>query len=302
MKASIVIPTYNREKLLEKCITLLFEQTCPKTDYEIVVVDDGSLDGTEQLVKKLQGSSPVKLKYLKQKNRGPAAARNLGIKNSKGNIIAFTDDDCLPDKNWLNNIIKPFNDEDIAGVEGRVIMEGEKTPFTRNIENLEGGKYITACMAYRKNILESVGFFNESFPYPEFEDTDLAYRVLGQKKRIEFCEKAVVFHPNEERSIKSILKKVKYMRSLIVLKEKNNEMYKSIAGKKLINDFVFVVFIRPFSLNHWKYLILNPSKISKYIFMCTIDDFSYIYLGILLCINALKNHDRTRILNTSGGE
>lgn len=102
MKISIVIPTYNRAVLLKKCLDSLVNQTHPKTDYEIIVVDDGSQDNTEAILKNFYNK--INIVYFKQSNKGPGAARNLGIKNTKGEIIAFIDDDCTADKDWLENI------------------------------------------------------------------------------------------------------------------------------------------------------------------------------------------------------
>jgi len=279
---SVVIPTYNRKAHLKISIESLFDQTYPSNKYEVIVVDDGSNDGTEEIVKKLIEKSPIILKYFKQKNGGPARARNFGIKNANGQIIAFTDDDCTADKDWLKNIVGAFENKSTGGVEGRVVMLSERTPFTQNVENLDGGKYITANMAYRKYILTEVGMFNENFPFPVYEDTDLAHRVLKNNRKIVYSENAVVFHPNEEISFKKFLKTLRYLRSSLLLKDLNPELYKLKAKNGFAWEFFFVIFLRPFSLKHWAYLIHHPSKIFKYITMSVVLSISYMYLASLM--------------------
>ena len=100
---SVIVPTYNRKKLLEKCISSLLCQTIDRSSYEVIIVDDGGTDDTEEMIKKKFKDS---VKYFRQANSGPAKARNVGIDNSVGSIIAFTDDDCAVDKNWLYEIKK----------------------------------------------------------------------------------------------------------------------------------------------------------------------------------------------------
>ena len=92
---TVVIPTYNRKEILRKCLAALFDQTLPKDDYEIVIVDDGSTDGTGEMVKAVAEDAPCGVRYFQQENRGPAAARNAGIRNAKGQIILFAGDDSI---------------------------------------------------------------------------------------------------------------------------------------------------------------------------------------------------------------
>ena len=107
MKVSIILPTYNRKKLLKKCIESLISQNYPKEDFEIIVIDDGSTDGTEQITRKLKRKIP-NLIYYKTKHNGQANARNFGLRKAKGSFIAFTDDDCVVEKNWLRKIEDTF--------------------------------------------------------------------------------------------------------------------------------------------------------------------------------------------------
>ena len=94
-KISVIIPTHNRSSSLKKTLISLINQTYPKDRYEIIIVDDGGSDNTEKMIKELNKQTNSNINYFWQKNRGPAAARNLGIKNARADIIAFTDDEHL---------------------------------------------------------------------------------------------------------------------------------------------------------------------------------------------------------------
>lgn len=107
-KVSIIIPTYNRQRLLEKTLRSLFNQSFPKDYYEVVIVDDGSTDETEKIVKNLSIISPVKLKYFKQENKGPGSAKNKGASNADGNVLVFCDSDIIYDPSYLKNMVCPI--------------------------------------------------------------------------------------------------------------------------------------------------------------------------------------------------
>src|SRR4030042_1621138 len=98
---SVIIPTYNRKEKLEKCLKALFRQTYPRSRYEIIVVDDGSSDGTQEMVKRKEKRSPVPLHFIRQENSGPARARNVGIRESQGDLLLITGDDILAERTLL---------------------------------------------------------------------------------------------------------------------------------------------------------------------------------------------------------
>jgi len=90
MKVSVIVPAYNARKTISQCIEALLSQKYPRENYEVIVIDDGSADGTADAVK----AYPVK--YMYQRNQGPATARNAGVREAQGEIILFTDSDCVP--------------------------------------------------------------------------------------------------------------------------------------------------------------------------------------------------------------
>ncbi|KKU05630.1 MAG: hypothetical protein UX07_C0014G0001, partial [Parcubacteria group bacterium GW2011_GWA2_45_30] len=96
IKYSIIIPTYNRAGLLKQGLEAVAAQTVPRYMYEVIVINDGSRDYTNRVAEEFQKNHPeINFTYLKQKNHGVSHARNQGIKRAKGEIIFFTDDDCV---------------------------------------------------------------------------------------------------------------------------------------------------------------------------------------------------------------
>ena len=202
---SVVIPTYNRLGLLKKTLQCLDQQTYPPNQYEVIVVDDGSDDGTEDYLRR--AAAQGKLQYIRQENRGPATARNRGAQVAKGKIIAFTDDDCLPESNWLATLSESYTD---VSVPSPVAVGGR-------IENLSSGHWLcdfcalqnkhhqssrtgnpdyldTANASFRKFIFLDLGGFDENFPFPSGEDIDFGFRFADAGYDFLLEPKAVVQH------------------------------------------------------------------------------------------------------------
>src|SRR3990170_3006911 len=95
-KISVIVPVYNDAQRIGKCIESLLQQTYPHEKYEVIIIDNGSTDETREVIKKY----PVKL-LIEDKIQSSYAARNKGIKNAKGEVIAFTDSDCIPGNDWI---------------------------------------------------------------------------------------------------------------------------------------------------------------------------------------------------------
>ena len=126
-KVSVIIPVYNRERTIEKCIQFLLNLDYPKERIEIIFVDS-STDNTPRILSKYNGSNII---VLYQKKQGISPARNLGIENSNGEIIAFIDSDCFADRKWLKNLIKVFSNEQIGGVGGNIPNYKSETELER---------------------------------------------------------------------------------------------------------------------------------------------------------------------------
>jgi glycosyltransferase involved in cell wall biosynthesis len=185
---SVVIATRNRREPLERCLAALARQRF--RDFEVVVVDDGSVDTTPEIADFFDG-----VRVIRQEHRGAAAARNLGVRNALGELVAFTDDDCIPDEGWLEAAMARFAEPGVVAVEGRTVSTSpERSPTSLPLVNLHGGKLATCNMIYRRQaILDAGGFAEAELPFLG-EDRDLAHRVR-RVGSIVFEPAAVVAHP-----------------------------------------------------------------------------------------------------------
>lgn len=208
---SIVVSAFNDKNSLKKLIPSLLEQIYPSCRYEIIIVDDGSDDGIRKLIESYQNIQ-TRLQYFFQGHKGPAAARNLGVKYSRGNIVAFIDSDCMAAKGWIDELVNGFKEaaeNKMAGVGGdvRMIQEGENSLLSdyghyiygleiksRNNDKGESYYFTTANIAFRKDVFDLIGGFDEKFNLPGGEDMDLCYRLRAEGYQLRFNSKAVVFH------------------------------------------------------------------------------------------------------------
>ncbi|MFH1255838.1 MAG: glycosyltransferase [Candidatus Diapherotrites archaeon] len=191
---SVVIPSKDRAELLFNCLSSLERQSIPPNEFEVIVVDDGS---RKPLHESLASFSPrFSLAFLRQENKGPAAARNAGAAAAKGKILAFIDDDCTADSEWLSSAKKIFLKEKVDIVEGATkIASPEKVcAISFQCENLSGGNFLTCNIFYSKPCFDSLGGFDPVFSSPMCEDTDLAWRAKEKKFIIKFSPGSLVFH------------------------------------------------------------------------------------------------------------
>jgi glycosyltransferase involved in cell wall biosynthesis len=195
---SIVVPTYRRPQLLANCLKALLLQKFNKRDYEIIVVSDGPDEHTKQILNNWVGYSYPVIRYLPlPQKKGPAAARNYGWLNAKGQIIAFTDDDCIPDPHWLHEIVAHCNPTEEVALTGKVIVPISKRPtdFENNTARLQTADFITANCACTKNALIKAGGFDEQFSMAWREDSDLEFKLIDNHIPIKKIASAIVVHP-----------------------------------------------------------------------------------------------------------
>ena len=102
---SVIVPVYNAKETLGECLSAIGNQVLNGIPLEVIVVDDGSSDGTAAVATRFTG-----VILVRQPNRGPAAARNAGARKASGDILLFTDADCVPAGNWITEMVGPFSD------------------------------------------------------------------------------------------------------------------------------------------------------------------------------------------------
>lgn len=225
MDFTVIVPTYNRSSLLRRLLQALAGQTMSPERFEVVVVDDGSSDDTPETLACFAQPRPGWLRIFRQINGGPARARNLALQQALGGWIVMTDDDTVPDPEWLTAVERGIGEHpEWLGLEGMTVCP-DPDPLGHWVENLRGRQYITANMAYRADVLRQVGGFDESFPHPKCEDTELAWRCLAQGM-IGFYPPMRVLHPNRPQSWNSLLQSARYEVSEFRLYAKLGRDYK----------------------------------------------------------------------------
>ena len=209
---SIIIPTYNRKHLLAKALGGYLAQSLPQLIHELLLVDDGSTDGTESLVRELSTRSPFPIHYLRQLNKGPAAARNLGIHEARSNLVLFTDSDIVPKADLVKQHVRwhQKNPHLSTAVLGYVTWPPEikATPFMRwygegrlfEFDRLRTKReasfrsFYTCNVSLKTEFLRSCGQFDEEFKSAAFEDVELGYRLSKQGLRLLYNSAAVGYH------------------------------------------------------------------------------------------------------------
>ena len=240
IKFSIIIPTYKRKILLEKCLAALSAQLEGHSEYEVIVVDDSGADLS------LAGNSSLNIRYLSLDHRGPSAARNLGVSNSRGDIILFLDDDSLPLPGWFaatEKAWKAWSDSDgiggyIASDEGANIFSKVNADLFNWVswESIYGGRYIFICTCnagYKKASLEMVGGFDESFKNASGEDRDINIRLFNKNGILRLDKNIAVYHWQDAKFSSFVSRHFRYGQAIRPLRLKH-----SLQGKLPRNSYV----------------------------------------------------------------
>lgn len=277
---------YNSSKTIENCIKSLLRQTYD--DYEIIVVDDCSKDDSVEKVKKY----PVKL-FCMKKNSGVGAARNVGIKKAKGEIIAFTDSDCKVKENWLEMIYKTFKMLPQAGAVGGSIVNSNHTKlgyadyFLNYSEHIRKGEIKemrtipTLNIAYKKELIKGLYFPT----IRNSEDTIFNYEFVSKGNKILFNSEIQVYHFPNIPNLKSFLKKQKiYAEGIVYTRLKYN-----LPGQILVK-YRFLSLLCPRLCIATKRIIFSKFLL-KYLKV-----LHYMILGELVFINTIFKYDKTKIL------
>ena len=212
VKVSVIVPVWNDERRVVKCINALKNQQFVPEAYEIIIIDNGSTDRTFEEIQRIEG-----ITVLQELKPGSYAARNKGLSVAKGHYVAFTDSDCVPDKNWLASLIECAETQrDIGVVAGDVSFFKDEADeiddaslayesfFSMNQEEYaRKGVCITANWLSKKKTLLELGGFNAKLK--SGGDHDMAKRLTNNGLSVVFCKQAVVAHP--ARNKQEILKK-----------------------------------------------------------------------------------------------
>ncbi|MDV2494993.1 MAG: glycosyltransferase [bacterium] len=227
---SVIVPVLNGERTIGDCVVSLLKMDYPPERLEVLVVDNGSTDGTAEIVK----SFPVR--YLQEERPGAAAARNKGIEASKGEVLAFTDADCLGTSSWLRELVQGFMDEKVGGIEGEIMAYLPTTPVEQHMarwgffsrqRRLTSPLFpfvITANVAFRREVFDQIGLFDTRFPAAGGEDVDFSWRFLEETDlELRYNPKAVVFHRHRSTVRSYFSQHMGYGRGRAILRTKHPE-------------------------------------------------------------------------------
>ena len=212
MDVSVVIPTYRRPNLLRRCLESLRQQDLDAARFEVVVVDDGSGDATAEVLAATTGNVVA---LTQPRNAGPAAARNRGITTATGNLVLFLDDDVVaaPDLLSTHLAIHEQRHDPMLGVLGRIdwhpslavtafmhwldtsgLQFGYDTWLREGPVDPPYGAFYTANLSMHRDLLVAENGFDERFPYPAFEDIELAFRLARRGFHLDYHPTARGFH------------------------------------------------------------------------------------------------------------
>jgi glycosyltransferase involved in cell wall biosynthesis len=229
MQISVVVPTYRRPDLLLKCLRALVTQRFDRNEYEIIIVSDGPDELTKSMFNKWIKRKLHRVSYHSLPDKkGPAAVRNYGWLLAKGELVAFTDDDCIPDKLWLQSFWNYYTPGTKIAFTGKTIvpLPQKPTDYERNVSNLQTADFITANCCCSKIALEMTGGFDEKFRMAWREDSDLEFKFLEEKIPIVKVEDAVVIHPVRKAKWGVSIKEQKKTMFNVLLYKKYPDLYR----------------------------------------------------------------------------
>lgn len=266
MYVSIIMPTYNKANRLNLTLLSLCEQTYPDKLFEVIIIDDGSIDETNKVVMQMILKNQYNIKYFYQSNKGRSSARNMGIKMSKGELLIFLDDDrivrkdyiekhvnCFLDKKSDNFVIlgKRMNvymskfDDDFIKIKKEFLLDRsliiknareeyywKKVKKAKSYDEIKWVLFTTGNTSVKKKYLEKVGMFNEKFIGWGMEDTELGYKLWESGIDMIIDEEVINYHIEHKRDVISILEE----------ERKNHELFYKLHPDKPVELFIKFIF------------------------------------------------------------
>lgn len=316
MDISVIITTYNRsENLKDVFESLLKQDVTPFLKYEIIIVDNNSTDGTRELINCYMKSFPYTLRYIFEPTQGKSIALNSGIGQSNGEVIVFTDDDVVVDKDWLNRIMVCFTTYQCDALGGRTLpLYNSLVPgWVRQCKDILSGpipcydygeavmpymsnmrSFIGANMAIKRSVLVEIGDFRVDLGPGKctvgMEDVEYFKRLKNAGKKLYYCGNAIVYHKIDKKrfSFKYLSSwNIAYGRYSVTIEYKNNIKAVAYWG---IPRYLFRA-----GLNELLMIVVN---ISNKIKLVAHWNRLFFYIGMIIEYQKGKNKYRNENLNT----
>lgn len=215
LDVSIIVPTFNRRESLKRLLAALNRQTSSPCCFEVLIADDGSTDGTFDMLQSMEPSLRFAIRYCHTSRLGPGPARNAAARLARGALILFTDSDCEPDDRWIDTMLRTVTEDRVVG--GRVEVPPNGTWVAKCVNYvmstwlggigsewrvwglIPGYRLRTLNAGMTRRLFEELGGFSPSCAHYG-EDTELGERVVIRGSKLIHCNKAVVIH-RERRSL-----------------------------------------------------------------------------------------------------
>lgn len=236
-RVSVIVCTCNGTRTLRDCLASLVNLRYP--DYEIILVDDGSMAEVGEIA----GEFKEKARYVRQEHAGLSVARNRGAQEATGEILAYTDDDCVVDEDWLTYLVKPLESDEFAAVGGPNIPPPPRSLVQACVAAAPGGpshvlltdteaEHVPGCnLAVRRSVMEAIGGFR-----PEFvaagDDVDFCWRLQESGMRIGFCPAAMVWHYRRSRVVDYLRQQRGYGRAEALLMRRHPGRFGTVGGAR----------------------------------------------------------------------
>ncbi len=286
---SVIVVTKNEERYISNCIESILSQNFPIDNYEIIVVDGGSTDKTQQIVKNHN------VKLIIDKDGSIAHGRNIGVKNSKGMYVAFTDGDCVVEKSWLKKLIYEIkkSSNDVVAVGGPNLVFDDDSLFAKSVGYMQetylgsGGspqsyrinkpKYVQSipnCNIMYKNEIISSERYDNSFSMGD--DCEFNFRLKQKGYKFLYIPDILVWHHRRD-SIKTLSKKMfLYAKSMARITKKHKKI---VRWYSIIPPLVILAIILAFPLIYYFPVI-------KFFYICMV--LIYFFLSIISTIHVYK--------------
>jgi len=201
---SVIVPAFNAAGTLDDCLAALLDQSVARSSYEIIVVDDGSLDTTADVAARYCNEG---VQLVRQPNQGAASARNMGVAHAAGDLLLFTDSDCVPQPDWIERMVAAFADPETVGAKG-TYLTGQRRLVARFVQieyedrydrmrNQERIDFVdTYSAGYRRDIFQQNGGFNVAVRF--VEDQEFSFRLAEKGYKLVFVPEARVSHLHDQ--------------------------------------------------------------------------------------------------------